>query len=105
MNNLIKVLYYLNSNNKSNVVKNLIFLSINYTIFCICPPARFYIELIGDMNNLVKVLYLNSNSKSNVVKNLMSLTEAALLPVRVVPVDIAPHTVRLEMVSGLLILY
>lgn len=71
-------------------------------VMIIDPPAnskpRFYIDIIGDMNNLTKVIYLNSNSKSNVVKNLMSLTEAALLPVRVVPVDIAPHTVRMEMV-------
>ncbi|XP_026679912.1 uncharacterized protein LOC113467744 [Diaphorina citri] len=71
-------------------------------ILIIDPPSnskpRFYIDMIGDMNNLTKVIYLNSNSKSNIVKNLMSLTEAALLPVRVVPVDIAPHTVRLEMV-------
>uniref|UniRef100_A0A8D8Y3T0 tRNA (uracil(54)-C(5))-methyltransferase n=3 Tax=Cacopsylla melanoneura TaxID=428564 RepID=A0A8D8Y3T0_9HEMI len=71
-------------------------------VLIIDPPSnskpRFYIDIIGDMNNLSKVIYLNSNSKSNVVKNLMSLTEAALLPARVVPVDIAPHTVRLEMV-------
>ncbi|KAL1451101.1 hypothetical protein WDU94_003394 [Cyamophila willieti] len=50
-------------------------------VIIIDPPSnskpRFYIDIIGDMNNLSKVIYLNSNSKSNVVKNLMSLTEAA----------------------------
>ncbi|KAL1460064.1 hypothetical protein WDU94_012003 [Cyamophila willieti] len=58
-------------------------------------------EMLAEMPNVKRFIYLYSSHKLHLVKNLISLTEASFLPTRVIPVDVSPHNVRLELIASL----
>uniref|UniRef100_A0A8D8UXV3 tRNA (uracil(54)-C(5))-methyltransferase n=1 Tax=Cacopsylla melanoneura TaxID=428564 RepID=A0A8D8UXV3_9HEMI len=58
-------------------------------------------EMLAEMPNVKRFLYLYSSHKLHLVKNLVSLTEASFLPTRIIPVDVSPHNVRLELIASL----
>ncbi|KAI5703774.1 hypothetical protein M8J75_016014 [Diaphorina citri] len=56
-------------------------------------------EMVAEMPNVKRFIYLYSSHKLHLIKNLLSLTEASFLPTRVIPVDVSPHNVRLELIA------
>lgn len=56
-------------------------------------------DIVTDLPNLSRFIYIHSSHKLHVIKNWLNLSQASLLPMRVTPVDVSPHSVRIEIIA------